>query len=156
MVPNLLTYSLHISFLALTPLQDEPVNVSRNIGRCVRVLESRQRIASEHPEIVSMRNKAAQNSKKGSQSSLGKGGKDSAEGGERVRIDRLRTKVREMLHGHRIRLVDAFRVFDANNSKKLAAASFEKMLMYFDPSKKTISGMYTLLTTHAPPRLIER
>ena len=28
-----------------------------------------------------------------------------------------------MLHGHRVRLVDAFRVFDANNSKRLGAAS---------------------------------
>ena len=32
-------------------------------------------------------------------------------------------QVREMLLGHRVRLIDAFRVFDANNSKRLAQAS---------------------------------
>lgn len=105
-----------------------------------------------------MRNKAAGASKRGPRSGLGKSaaGKDGAEAGERVRLDRLRTKVRmchihalavvwhslpfgrpwwllklhargdqvrDMLLGHRVRLIDAFRVFDANNSKRLGLAS---------------------------------
>jgi hypothetical protein len=62
------------------------------------VQESRQRIASEHPEIVSMRNKAANTAKASGRrggGGLGKGaaGKDSAEEGERIRIDEVRTKV---------------------------------------------------------------
>jgi hypothetical protein len=76
-----------------------------------------------------------------------------------------------MLLGHRVRLIDAFRVFDANNSRRLGLASkprsitrtcvnlsslplrllticcrrclhrlgFEKMLLSFDPTKKTIN-----------------
>lgn len=38
-----------------------------------------------------------------------------------------------MLLGHRVRLIDAFRVFDANNSKKLGSASkhgSQSFLMY--------------------------
>ena len=129
----------------------------------VRAKESRQRIASEHPEIVSMRNKAsAAAGKRSMRDGLGRSaaGKDGVEQGEKVRLDRLRTKVRlsaqsqytdapllscdvgtccctvtdanlrvhddqvrEMLLGHRVRLIDAFRVFDANNSKRLAQAS---------------------------------
>lgn len=57
--------------------------------------ESRQRIASEHPEIVSMRNKAAGTAAKRGNLGLGgsAAGKDGVEEGHRIRLDRLRTKV---------------------------------------------------------------
>ena len=95
-----------------------------------RVLESRNRIAEQHPEIMGMRNKAlaSQKNKAGA-----------TKGADAATHIKIRETVRKLLRGHRVHLVDAFRVFDANNSKVLTLQNFEKMLQFFDITGTKIS-----------------
>ena len=53
--------------------------------------------------------------------------------------------------GHRIHLVDAFRVFDANNSKLLTRESFTKMLQFFDVTGTKITCVDVPIVTRFAP-----
>jgi Ca2+-binding EF-hand superfamily protein len=90
--------------------------------------DHRNRIAELHPEIVGMRTKM-ENQKAGNKS----GG---AKGAHAASHKKLKEKVRKLLRGHRIHLVDAFRVFDTNNSGVLSRQKFEELLKFFDISGK--------------------